>query len=137
MREEPLFRKALERCDRIVGRFAPWSLIEELTSDQGRFRVSDTRIVQVANCALQIALAALWRSWGIVSDAVIGHSAGEMGAAHVAGALSLEDALVVAFHRGRLLHLEPGPERCWPQPFRRTRLKESSLDTEGAWRSAQ
>jgi hybrid polyketide synthase / nonribosomal peptide synthetase FtdB len=60
-------------------------------------------LAQITNFALQVALIALWRSWGIVPDAVIGHSAGEVATAYAAGILDLRSALSVAFHRGRLL----------------------------------
>ena len=58
--------------------------------------------------ALQVALAALWRSWGVEPAAVLGHSAGEMAASYIAGALSLEDAVRVTFHRSRLQNRTSG-----------------------------
>ena len=51
----------------------------------------------------KLALAALWRSWGIEPHAVVGHSMGEVAAAYVAGALSLEDAVRVICRRSRLI----------------------------------
>ncbi|WP_042696543.1 SDR family NAD(P)-dependent oxidoreductase, partial [Azospirillum sp. B506] len=60
-------------------------------------------VVQPVLFALQVALAALWRSWGIVPAAVVGHSMGETAAAHVAGALSLAAAVRVICRRSRLL----------------------------------
>ena len=53
--------------------------------------------------ALQVGLAALWRAWGLEPDAVVGHSLGEIAAAHVAGALSLDEAARVVGVRSRLL----------------------------------
>ena len=108
LRDEPVFRAELEECDRALRPLSGWSLLDELTADEAASRISETRVVQVVNCAFQIALAALWRSWGVVPDAVVGHSAGEMAAAHVAGALDRADALRVAYHRGRLLHRATG-----------------------------
>ncbi len=60
-------------------------------------------VVQPALFAMQVALAALWRSWEIEPAAVVGHSMGEIAAAHVAGALSLEDATAVVCARSRLV----------------------------------
>jgi acyl transferase domain-containing protein len=64
--------------------------------------MAQTEVAQPANFALQVALADLWRAWGIVPDAIVGHSAGEVAGAYVAGTLSLEAAVRVIFHRSRL-----------------------------------
>ncbi|MEU4159274.1 type I polyketide synthase [Actinoplanes sp. NPDC026670] len=101
--QEPVFRDALERCDVSLRQHVDWSLIGQLTMAPERSQLTDPGVVQPATCALQIALAALWRSWGIEPDAVVGHSVGEIAAAHVAGALDLDDALRVALHRGRVI----------------------------------
>jgi amino acid adenylation domain-containing protein len=99
---EPAFREALEACDVAFGRQADWSLLAELAAVESYSRVEEPDVAQPVLFALQVALAALWRSWGIMPDAVVGHSLGEVAAAHVAGALGLDDALAVARHRGRL-----------------------------------
>jgi acyl transferase domain-containing protein len=108
LRDEPVFQSALEECDRLLRPIAGWSLLEELAADSARSRITDADLAHVANLAIQVALTELWRSWGIVPDAVAGHSSGEMGAAWAAGALSLPDALHLAFHRGRLQHRTTG-----------------------------
>jgi len=100
--EEPLFRKTVEECDALFRPLAGWSLLEELTADESRSRMGETEVAQPTTFALQVALAALWRSWGIERGAIVGHSAGEVAAACVAGALSLPDAVQVIFHRSRL-----------------------------------
>jgi acyl transferase domain-containing protein/SAM-dependent methyltransferase len=71
--------------------------------------IHQTRYGQPALVAVEIALAALWRSWGIVPSAVMGHSLGEYAAAHVAGVLSLRDALHIVVQRTRLVDALPAP----------------------------
>jgi phthiocerol/phenolphthiocerol synthesis type-I polyketide synthase C len=105
---EPAFRSTMETCDRLMRQHAEWSLLEELFADESRSRLAETAIAQPVLVAFQVALVALWRQWGIVPDAVIGHSIGEVSAAHVAGALSLQDALRISFHRGRLMQRATG-----------------------------
>jgi acyl transferase domain-containing protein len=78
-------------------------VLTELLADHGDSWLSDIGVVQPAIFAVQVALAALWRSWGVEPEAVVGHSLGEVAAAHVAGALSLEDAAQVICGRARLL----------------------------------
>jgi acyl transferase domain-containing protein/NADPH:quinone reductase-like Zn-dependent oxidoreductase/SAM-dependent methyltransferase len=102
--EQPVFRQAIEQCDALLRTHADWSLLEELTAEPERSRLHEAQIAQPAIFALQVALAALWRSWGVVPDAVIGHSVGEVAAACVAGALELPEAVRVIFHRSRLQH---------------------------------
>ncbi|HEV8485412.1 MAG TPA: beta-ketoacyl synthase N-terminal-like domain-containing protein, partial [Blastocatellia bacterium] len=106
--QEPAFRSTIETCDRLLRPYAKLSLLQELFADESRSRLAETEIAQPALVALQLALVSLWRQWGIVPDAVVGHSIGELSAAHVAGALSLEDALRVSFHRGRLMQRATG-----------------------------
>ncbi|WP_438023358.1 acyltransferase domain-containing protein [Sorangium sp. So ce233] len=100
---EPVFRATLEAWDGAIRRELGWSLLEELGADEGRSRLHRIDVVQPALVAVEVALAALWRSWGVEPDAVVGHSMGEVAAAHVAGALSLEDAARVICRRSRLL----------------------------------
>jgi acyl transferase domain-containing protein len=102
LQQEPVFRAAVERCDAALLPYTGWSLLERMTAAESASRMDETDTAQPANFALQVGLAALWRSWGIVPDAVVGHSAGEVAAAYVAGALSWEDAVRVIFHRSRL-----------------------------------
>ena len=108
MAEEPVFRGVVEECDALLSPLAGWSLLDELRRDENTSRVTETDRVHVANFALQVALAALWRSWGVTPHAVVGHSSGEMAAAYVAGALSLRDGVRLAWERGRLQHRTTG-----------------------------
>ena len=104
LRKEPVFRKTILRSHEILRAYAGWSLLEELEADEKSSRLEQTAIAQPSIFALQAALTALWGSWGIRADAVVGHSVGEVAAAYTGGILSLEDALRVITHRGRLMN---------------------------------
>jgi acyl transferase domain-containing protein/acyl carrier protein len=100
--DEPVFRQVVEQCDAVLRQHAEWSLWDELTAEETRSRMHEPAVAQPATFALQVALAALWRSWGIEPAAIVGHSVGEVAAAHVAGVLDLEDAVRLISHRSRL-----------------------------------
>ncbi len=103
LEHEPVFRDVIERCDRAMRPYGDWSLLAELAAtDAAPSRLNEVDIVQPALFAIQIGLAALWRSWGVEPQAVVGHSLGEVAAAYVAGALGLDDAVRVVCHRSRL-----------------------------------
>ncbi|HWE61366.1 MAG TPA: type I polyketide synthase, partial [Chloroflexota bacterium] len=101
--QEPVFRAAIEQCDAAIRRYADWSLLTELTTGDDASLLGRIDVIQPALFAIQVALAALWRSWGIKPAAVVGHSMGEVAAAHVAGALSLDDAARIICRRSQLL----------------------------------
>jgi len=105
---DPVFRARIAECDELLSAMGGWSIREELLADEPRSHLSGTDIVhleinQVTQFALQVAVADVWRAWGIQPDAVVGHSVGEAAAAYVAGALALPDALRVVVCRSRLL----------------------------------
>jgi acyl transferase domain-containing protein/NADPH:quinone reductase-like Zn-dependent oxidoreductase/acyl carrier protein len=102
LEHEPVFRDVLERCDSVVRELGDWSLLDQFATDQEGSRMHITSFAQPALLAVQAGLVELWRSWGIVPEAVVGHSAGEIAAAYAAGVLSLEEAVIVAFQNGRL-----------------------------------
>ncbi len=103
MKQEPVFREAMERCDKVIQKYVDWFLLEELAADGEQSRLEEVDVIQPAIFAVQVALAALWRSWGVEPDAVVGQSLGEVAAAHVAGALSLDDAARIICRRSRLV----------------------------------
>ncbi|SCL23262.1 Acyl transferase domain-containing protein [Micromonospora pallida] len=100
---EPVFRQAIEECAAAMAPYVSWSLLDELRADEATSQLDQIDVVQPMTWAVQVALAALWRSWGIVPDAVVGHSMGEVAAAHVAGTLSLDDAARVICRRSALV----------------------------------
>ncbi|MCG8037723.1 MAG: type I polyketide synthase [Candidatus Thiodiazotropha taylori] len=99
---EPVFHQSAKAVDEIFQSLANWSILEEMLADEGKSRMQETQIAQPANFLIQVALTDLLRSWGVVPSAIVGHSVGEVSAAYVSGALSLEDAVCVSFHRSRL-----------------------------------
>ncbi|MEM7181271.1 MAG: SDR family NAD(P)-dependent oxidoreductase [Spirochaetota bacterium] len=101
--KEPIFQEKLQECDRIMQEFAPWSLLDELSVNEKDSRMNRTKFAQPALFALQTALVSLWQSQGIRPSAVLGHSVGEIAAAHCAGILSLEMAVKLAVERGRIM----------------------------------
>ncbi|QRO00045.1 alpha/beta fold hydrolase [Archangium violaceum] len=88
---EPAFRASIERCDRVMRPHLGGSLLDALLSGDATW-LEDIAWVQPAIFAVQVSLAALWRSWGVEPAAVVGQSMGEIAAATVAGCMSLEDA---------------------------------------------
>ncbi|MGW3647540.1 SDR family NAD(P)-dependent oxidoreductase [Streptomyces sp. NPDC000878] len=98
---EPVFAEAMRECDTAIQTETGWSVIDLLrTGDEERFKELD--VIQPTLWAMEIALAQLWRSWGVEPDVVIGHSMGESAAAYIAGSLSLADAASVICRRSRL-----------------------------------
>jgi 1-acyl-sn-glycerol-3-phosphate acyltransferase len=99
---EPVFRRKMEACDAVLRPHSGWSLLDEFAKDEATSRVASPELAHLTNFAIQVSLADLWASWGIVPDAVMGHSGGAMAAAYVAGIYELEDAVLLAYHRSRL-----------------------------------
>ncbi|APU15628.1 MULTISPECIES: hybrid non-ribosomal peptide synthetase/type I polyketide synthase [Actinoalloteichus] len=99
---EPVYREAVDRCDREIAALAGWSLVAEMNADEADSHMAETWLAQPANFAVQVGLAALWRSYGVRPDAVVGHSTGEVAAFYEAGVYSLRDAVTVVVHRSRL-----------------------------------
>ncbi|MFS7880228.1 type I polyketide synthase [Streptomyces asiaticus] len=90
----PVFAGRIAECDAALSGFVEWSLVDVLGDAEALGRVD---VVQPALWAVMVSLAEVWRACGVTPAAVVGHSQGEIAAAVVAGALSLEDgARVVA-----------------------------------------
>lgn len=102
----PVYTSAIDRADvqlRSIG--ADFSLVTELGKEESTTEVNAASISQPSCTAVQLALVDLLQSWGVQPSAVVGHSSGEIGAAYAANLISFEDAMTVAYHRGRLIPL--------------------------------
>ena len=105
---EPVARAILDRCEEVFQAERNTSLLDAMFGRTG-VDLSDTAWEQPALYALECALTALWASFGIRPDVVVGHSVGELAAAQTAGVFSLEDGMRFACVRGTLLAgTEPG-----------------------------
>ncbi|WP_437626673.1 type I polyketide synthase [Sorangium sp. So ce1151] len=102
---EPVFREALAACDAAIRPHAGFSVLELLEQDDDaqRSALEKVAVVQPVLFAVAVALSRLWQSCGVEPAAVVGHSQGEVAAAVVAGALSLEEGARVVSVRSRLL----------------------------------
>lgn len=99
----PVFKDSLLEADRYLRELgADWSLMEELGRDADASRVNQTAFSIPICAAVQIALARLLDTWGVIPSAVTSHSSGEIAAAFTVGAISLRLAMGIAFYRSRL-----------------------------------
>ncbi|MBC3988897.1 acyltransferase domain-containing protein, partial [Streptomyces sp. AC563] len=99
----PVFAQAVAECEAALSAYVDWSLTDVLRGAEGAPGYDRVDVVQPVLFAVMVSLARLWRSVGVVPDAVMGHSQGEIAAACVAGALSLEDAAKVVALRSRAI----------------------------------
>ncbi len=110
---EPAFREAVDACRAILAKTSggldatDWRWLTAPDASDTQFR--DTRVHQPLLFVFHYALCRLWSSWGVKPAYLLGHSHGEFVAAHMAGALSLEDALRLMVSRGEMMSaLPPG-----------------------------
>ncbi|KAJ2984094.1 hypothetical protein NQ176_g228 [Zarea fungicola] len=98
---DPVFRDSICRSNDILTDLgSSWDLVEELRRDKQTSRLGEAEVAQPATTAVQIALVDLVRQWGVLPDAVIGHSSGEIAAAYSAGHLSHQQAMTASYYRG-------------------------------------
>ncbi|WP_202918624.1 type I polyketide synthase [Saccharothrix deserti] len=97
----PVFAARMAECAEALRPFVDWDLTDALSGPLDRVDV-----VQPVLWAVMVSLAGLWRAYGVEPAAVVGHSQGEIAAACVAGALSLEDGARVVALRSRVIATE-------------------------------
>jgi acyl transferase domain-containing protein len=107
---EPAFREAFDACAAALDPHLEPPLHTIVAAGaEASVELDEARHAQPAMFAIEYALAAMWRVWGVEPAAVIGHSLGEYAAACVAGVLSLDDAARLVALRGRVMDaLPPG-----------------------------
>jgi acyl transferase domain-containing protein len=99
------FRETIRVMDAALAKLphAPrWTIEKELKRPAEGSKIQQPEFSQPICTALQIGIVNLLKGWGITPAAVVGHSSGEMGAAYAAGALSLEEAIIIAYYRGQV-----------------------------------
>jgi acyl transferase domain-containing protein/acyl carrier protein len=127
---EPTFRETFDLCADLLAPYLDLDLRRVLFSEGGAVprsgspgldlkallrrdgradnRLSSTEVAQPTHFAVEYSLARLLMEWGIVPEAMIGYSIGEYVAACLAGALSLEDAILLVARRAKLIQDLPG-----------------------------
>lgn len=106
----PVFRRVIDAIEEYWMEVADFSLREACFS-AAQEALDECELAQPVIFALQCALVELFKTWGVYADCVVGHSSGEVAAAYACGALNLEDATLVAYHRSRLQQRVAGSGR--------------------------
>ncbi|MEU0839646.1 type I polyketide synthase [Streptomyces sp. NPDC005962] len=99
----PVFAASVERCARALAPHIEWDLLDVLRDTESDGPLERVDVVQPVLWAVMVSLAELWRAAGIAPAAVVGHSQGEIAAACVSGALSLEDGARLVALRSRAI----------------------------------
>ncbi|MGW9453937.1 type I polyketide synthase [Streptomyces sp. NPDC055632] len=99
--ESEVFARSVDACERALAPYVDWSLVDVLTGAETAASLDRVDVVQPALFSMMVSLARVWRSLGVVPDAVVGHSQGEIAAACAAGALGLDDAARIVALRSR------------------------------------
>lgn len=108
LRDSAVFRETLGQADDLFRCIAGWSILEEMLRDEPQSRIKRTEFAQPANFMIQMGLTRMLAAEGIVPDAVVGHSVGEVASGWASGMLSLEEALLVSRERSRIQALTAG-----------------------------
>lgn len=98
-----VFRQSIDEFDGLAKIHGFASFMPLIDGSESDILKLSPVIVQLGLCSFEMALARLWKSWGIQPSAVLGHSLGEYAALNVAGVLSASDTIYLVGARARLL----------------------------------
>ena len=104
----PVFAAKIDACEQALEPHVDWSLRAILRRQEGAADLELVDVVQPVLFSMMVSLAAMWRHAGVEPAAVVGHSQGEIAAAHVAGGLALEDAAQLVAIRSQILEWGSG-----------------------------
>ncbi|MFI2779955.1 type I polyketide synthase [Streptomyces sp. ALB3] len=121
----PVFAERIRECATALSAHTDWSLLDVLRGTPDAPGLDRVDVVQPALWAVMVSLAEVWRAAGVEPAAVVGHSQGEIAAACVAGALTLDDAArVVALRSRAILELSGlGGMASVPEPSEKVRAR--------------
>ncbi|WP_423213044.1 type I polyketide synthase [Mycobacterium shinjukuense] len=102
-RHHRVFADTVDACDEALGPLTGWSVREVLCQQSGAPALDRVDVVQPVLFTMMVSLAEVLRHYGIVADAVIGHSQGEIAAAYIAGVFSLPEAVRIVARRSQAL----------------------------------
>ncbi|KAI8313273.1 Highly reducing polyketide synthase gloL [Colletotrichum sp. SAR11_59] len=105
LQQNVLVQQTISRLDSVLASLSDppqWKLKDLLLAPKDQSRLAEAEFSQPCLVAIQVALVDLIRSWGVTPDAVVGHSSGETAAAYASGAITAEDAIRIAYHRGQI-----------------------------------
>ncbi|KXH64201.1 beta-ketoacyl synthase domain-containing protein [Colletotrichum salicis] len=108
LEQEGLFRDTIDAMDGVLAGLPdppPWTIRELLSAPNEESRLQEAEFSQPCLVAIQVALVDLLHSWGVSPTAVVGHSSGETAGAYAAGAITAEEAILIAYHRGQITRL--------------------------------
>ncbi|XP_063339265.2 uncharacterized protein LOC134634128 [Pelmatolapia mariae] len=102
LKNEPIFREKIKEIKELFQKLSPLDILDTLESEFESSDFKNPDVVQPLLFAIQVGITTLLRHWGVKADAILGHSVGEVAAAHCSGLLSLEDAVKVIYFRSTL-----------------------------------
>ncbi|MET8983467.1 SDR family NAD(P)-dependent oxidoreductase [Streptomyces sp. NPDC004539] len=100
---EPVFAEHAHACAQAVQELVDWDVLSVLRGEPDDVDADRIDVIQPVLFTVMVSLARTWEAYGVRPDAVVGHSQGEIAAAHLSGGLSLDDAVRVVVLRSRAL----------------------------------